>query len=80
MSLPFLADLRKSGRIVSISVFLNPLAAEFGWLRGETAMAYLAGTFSLGLGGIVMGYLADRFSTRHLVGRRTQARASTQFA
>jgi MFS family permease len=30
-------------------------------------MAYLAGTFSLGLGGIVMGYLADRFSTRPVV-------------
>jgi hypothetical protein len=28
------------GILVSISVFLKPLVAEFGWPRGDTAFAY----------------------------------------
>ena len=53
-----------AGALVSISVFLKPLIAEFGWLRAETAFAYTAGAVAMGIGGIVMGYLSDRFSTR----------------
>ncbi len=53
-----------AGALVSISVFLKPLIAEFGWLRAETAFAYTAGAIAMGIGGIVMGYLSDRFSTR----------------
>lgn len=56
-----------SGSFVSISVFLRPLTDELGWLRGETTFAYLAGSISLGLGGIAMGRLADRYSTRRVV-------------
>jgi MFS family permease len=56
-----------NGSLVTISVFLAPLTAEFGWLRGETAFAYMAGAISVGFGGLVMGYLADRFSTRWVV-------------
>jgi MFS family permease len=55
------------GALVSISVFLKPLVAEFGWERGNTAFAYTAGTGAVGLGGIVMGWMADRFSTRPVV-------------
>jgi hypothetical protein len=55
------------GALVSISVFLKPLVAEFGWERGNTAFAYTAGTGAVGLGGIVMGWMADRFSTRPIV-------------
>lgn len=56
-----------AGSTLTISVFLKPLVAEFGWTRGETAFGYLAATLALGLGGIVMGALADRFSTRRIV-------------
>ena len=52
------------GILGAISVYMKPLIADMGWLRGETAFAYLVGTTSLGLGGIFMGYLADRFSIR----------------
>ncbi|MBI4082944.1 MAG: MFS transporter [Candidatus Lambdaproteobacteria bacterium] len=55
------------GSLSSISVFLKPLIAEFGWLRGQTAFAYTAGWLTAGLGGIALGYLNDRFSTRAVV-------------
>jgi MFS family permease len=55
------------GAMVSIAVFLKPLVAEFGWERGNTAFAYTAATGAVGLGGIVMGWMADRFSTRPVV-------------
>jgi MFS family permease len=56
-----------AGSILSISVFLKPLVAEFGWLRAQTALGYTAGALTMGVGGIVMGYLSDRFSTRSVV-------------
>jgi MFS family permease len=56
-----------AGSVLSISVFLKPLVAEFGWLRAETALGYTAGALAMGIGGIVMGYLSDRFSTRRVV-------------
>ena len=31
------------GALVTISVFLKPLALEFGWSRGDTAFAYTVG-------------------------------------
>ncbi len=55
------------GGIVNISVFLTPLAEEFGWPRGEIAAAYSVATVSSGLGGIVMGYFSDRLPVRRLV-------------
>ena len=56
-----------NGGLGAISVFIKPLSAEFGWLRGETSFAYLAATLGSGVGGIAMGILADRFSTRHII-------------
>jgi MFS family permease len=55
------------GALVTISVFLKPLVLEFGWLRGDTSFAYTVGTAASGVGGIVMGWMADRFSTRPVV-------------
>ncbi len=52
------------GAMITISVFLKPLVEEFGWTRGDTSFAYTAGMGAVGLGGIVMGWMADRFSTR----------------
>lgn len=55
------------GSLGAISVFLKPLSAEFGWLRGETTFAYMAGMAAIGAGGLLMGYLADRYTTRRIV-------------
>ena len=55
------------GILWSFPIFLKPLASEFGWHRGETAFAYFAATFLIGVVGILMGDLADRFSTRRVV-------------
>ncbi len=56
-----------AGALISISTFLKPICADFGWLRGDTAFAYMAGAVAMGLGGIGMGYLSDRYSTRPVV-------------
>lgn len=56
-----------AGALISISTFLKPIIAEFGWLRGETSFAYMAGAIAMGFGGMVMGHLSDRFSTRPVV-------------
>jgi len=56
-----------AGALISISTFLKPISADFGWLRGETSFAYMAGAIAMGLGGIAMGYLSDRYSTRPVV-------------
>ena len=56
-----------NGSLNTISVFLLPVSADLGWLRGQTAFAFLAGSTALGLSGILMGYLSDRFSTRPVV-------------
>lgn len=56
-----------AGALISISTFLKPIISEFGWLRGETSFAYMAGAIAMGVGGIVMGYLSDRYSTRPVV-------------
>ncbi len=56
-----------AGALISIATFLKPISADFGLLRGETSFAYLAGAIAMGLGGIAMGYLSDRYSTRPVV-------------
>ena len=52
------------GALGSISVFLKPLAAEFGWTRGQTSLGYSAIAFSSAIFGIFWGFLADRYGTR----------------
>lgn len=56
-----------AGALISISTFLKPISADFGWLRGETSLAYMAGAIAMGLGGVAMGYLSDRYATRPVV-------------
>ncbi|MBT4933662.1 MAG: MFS transporter [Rhodospirillaceae bacterium] len=48
------------------SAFLIPLNDEFGWQRGSVSLINLAGLMGLALGGIVMGRIADRTSTRRV--------------
>ena len=47
-----------------LSVFVIPLNAEFGWQRGAISLINVAGLCGLAIGGIVMGAIADRTSTR----------------
>ena len=52
------------GALGSISVFLKPLAAEFGWGRGQTSLGYTTISFSSAIFGVLWGYVADRYGTR----------------
>lgn len=52
------------GALASIAVFMKPLAAEFGWSRGEVSFAYTMGALGAAFGGIFWGHLSDRLPTR----------------
>jgi MFS family permease len=53
------------GQLVNgMSAFFDPLEAELGWSRAEIALINTAGLIGLGLGGIVMGLVADRVRIR----------------
>jgi MFS family permease len=47
-----------------ISVFFTPLQFEFHWQRGSVSLINFAGLVGLAMGGIVMGRIADRTTTR----------------
>ncbi|MBS0548393.1 MAG: MFS transporter [Proteobacteria bacterium] len=52
------------GAIYLPVVALKEVAAEFGDRRAVPSMAYMLGFFAMGLGGVFMGWLADRTSPR----------------
>src|SRR5687768_7555458 len=52
------------GAIMTMAVFLTPLAADFGWPRADVAAAYSIATIGTGLGGMLMGHFADRLPVR----------------
>ena len=60
----FILSTLSFGALGAVSVFLKPLATEFGWSRGETAFGYTAIAFSAALFGVLWGVIADRFGTR----------------
>ena len=49
-----------------LSVFFLPLNEEFGWQRGSVSLINLCAMLGLAGGGIVMGRIADRTSTRRV--------------
>ena len=51
----------------SIGMFIVPISADLGWPRGDVAFAYTVCVIATGIGGVIMGYLADRWSTRPVV-------------
>lgn len=51
------------GGLGSISVFLKPLVAEFGWSRGSTALGYTIAALGAASFGVLWGFLADRNPT-----------------
>ena len=52
------------GAIYLPVVGLKEIAAEFGDRRAVPSMAYMLGFFAMGIGGVAMGWLADRTSPR----------------
>ncbi len=52
------------GAIYLPVVALKEIAAEFGGRRAVPSMAYMLGFFCMGMGGVFMGWLADRTSPR----------------
>jgi MFS family permease len=55
------------GALSSLSVFLKPVSQQFGWPRGDTALAYTAAAVTIGVAGVFWGRLADRYGTRPMV-------------
>ena len=54
------------GANISVSVFINPLETEFGWLRADISMAYTVSTVGAALGGLLWGSLSDRIGARKI--------------
>ena len=52
------------GSMASISVFLKPISADFGWSRGATSFAYTVASLSSALFGVIWGVVADKYGTR----------------
>ncbi|MEP2781790.1 MAG: MFS transporter [Pseudoruegeria sp.] len=49
-----------------LSAFLVPLEMQFGWDRAEVAAINSFGLIGIAIGGIIMGFLADRIPTLHV--------------
>tara|TARA_B100000700_G_scaffold35222_1_gene34146 strand:+ start:1582 stop:2814 length:1233 start_codon:yes stop_codon:yes gene_type:complete len=52
------------GSMASISVFLKPISADFGWTRGATSLAYTVASLASALFGVIWGVIADKYGTR----------------
>ncbi len=52
------------GAIYLPVVALKEIAADFGDRRAVPSLAYMLGFFAMGVGGVAMGWLADRTSPR----------------
>ena len=52
------------GSMASISVFLKPISADFGWSRGATSLAYTVASLASAVFGVIWGIVADKHGTR----------------
>ncbi len=50
----------------SLGLFLKPLAASYGWSRGEASLGPLVGTACAALAAVPMGRLVDRIGSRRV--------------
>src|SRR3954454_21884875 len=55
------------GSMMSLGVFLQPIAAEMGWSTAGVSAASAINFLSLGVAAIVWGMLSDRYGTRAVV-------------
>jgi MFS family permease len=55
------------GAMLTLSIFLQPMAEAMGWTRTGIAMAAMLNFLCMGLGAFVWGTLSDRYGTRLVV-------------
>ncbi|MGH7186032.1 MAG: MFS transporter, partial [Pseudomonadota bacterium] len=55
------------GAMMSLGIFLQPIADEAGWSRAGISTAALLNFLSMGVGSFLWGALSDRFGTRVVV-------------
>jgi MFS family permease len=55
------------GTLFTLGVFLKPIEESMGWSRSSIGAVGLLNWLVMGLGGVVAGYLSDRFGTRVVV-------------
>ena len=55
------------GAMLTLSIFLQPMAEAMGWTRTGIAMAAMLNFLCMGLGAFVWGALSDRLGTRAVV-------------
>jgi MFS family permease len=55
------------GSMVSLSIFLQPMAEAMGWTRAGISTAALFNFLAMGVGSFLWGALSDRFGTRVVV-------------
>jgi sugar phosphate permease len=55
------------GAMLTLSIFLQPMASAMGWSRTGIATAALLNFVCMGLGAFMWGALSDRFGTRPVV-------------
>ncbi len=55
------------GTLFTLGVFLKPIEEGMGWSRSSIGAIGLLNWIVMGLGGLVAGYLSDRFGTRGVV-------------
>ena len=55
------------GAFIAFGVFFNPLMEEFGWSRAAISGASSLAFFIMGLLGVIVGRLNDRFGPRQLM-------------
>src|SRR5499426_1663727 len=55
------------GAMLTLSIFLQPMAGAMGWSRTGIATAALLNFLCMGLGAFAWGTLSDRFGTRTVV-------------
>jgi len=63
----FLIYMVMWGTYYTFGIFFEPLLAEFGWTRAMTSGAFSLTFVILGLSGVVIGKLTDRFGPRVVV-------------
>src|SRR5262249_23264787 len=62
-----LATSISQGAMISLSIFLQPMAEAMGWSRAGISAAAFVSWISLGVGSILWGSLSDRIGTRAVV-------------
>src|SRR2546425_4448377 len=55
------------GAMLTLSVFLQPMASAMGWSRTGIAMAAMLNFLCMGIGAFMWGALSDRYGTRMVV-------------